>query len=148
MVSPQPGLLRSRCRPRWVWQTPKRKRCPWQAKSTLGRYSLRKWRRRQKHERRISLGEQQGPRTLYVARVWENGECGRGEREAIHSSMFSAGHEPPQDGDVVEESEFTQCSAFGVGHEPTQASALGEGRKSTLTDPWDRRGGSAWPAGP
>ena len=50
--------------------------------------------------------------------------------------MFSAGHEPTQD------------SAFGEGHESTQSSAFGAGHESTQTDPWDRRGGSAQPAGP
>ena len=51
-------------------------------------------------------------------------KCGRGEREPAQDSMFSAGQEP------------TQSSAFGAGHESTQ------------TDPWDRRGGNAQPAGP
>ena len=39
-------------------------------KSTRGRY----WQRKQKHERRISLGEQKGRQSLHVARACENRE--------------------------------------------------------------------------
>ena len=35
-----------------------------------------------------------------------------------------------------------------MGHKPIQDRAFGEGRKSTQTNPWDRRGGNAQPAGP
>ena len=34
-ASLQPGLLQSPCRPRWVWQKPKRKRCQRQLKTPL-----------------------------------------------------------------------------------------------------------------
>ena len=63
-------------------------------------------------------------------------KCGRGEREPTQDSMFSAGHEPTQD------------SAFGAGHESTQGSAFGAGHEPTHSNPWDRREGSAQPAGP
>ena len=62
--------------------------------------------------------------------------------------MFSAGHKPTQDSSFSKGFEFNQSNAFSVGHEPTHDSAFGEGRESTQTDPWDRRGGSAQPAGP
>ena len=55
--------------PSWIYKKPKRIRHQRQAKSTRGRYSLRWWRRRQEHERRISPGEQKGRQSLYVARV-------------------------------------------------------------------------------
>ena len=42
----------------------------------------------------------------------------------------------------------TQSSAFGAGHESTHSSDFGTGHEPTQTDPWDRRGGSAQPAGP
>ncbi len=51
-------------------------------------------------------------------------KIGSGEEELTYGRTFNAGHEP------------TQRNAFGVGHEPTQA------------DPCDRRGASAYPAGP
>ena len=59
----------------------------------------------------------------------------RGEGEPTHDSMFNAGHEP------------TQGSAFNVGHEPTQGGAFGTGHEPTQIHPWDRRRGSAQPAG-
>ena len=42
--------------------------------SVRGRYSLRRWRRKQKDKRRISLGKQKGRQSLCVARVRENSE--------------------------------------------------------------------------
>ena len=129
-------LLRSLCRPRWVWKKPKRKRCQRQAKSTRGQYSLQQWRRRQKQERRISPGKQKAVNSytwLVCAKIVK---CGRGEREPTQGSMFSVGREPTQDRAFGEGFESTQSSAFGVGHEPTQDSAVGEGRESTQTDPW------------
>ena len=62
--------------------------------------------------------------------------------------MFNAGHEPTQDSAFGVGHDSTGCSAFGAGHECTQSSAFGAGHESTQTDPWDRRGGSAQPAGP
>ena len=71
----------------------KRKRCQRQVKPTRGRYSIRKWRRRQQNERRISPGEQKGRQSLHVARVYESRKIGRGKWEPTQGSMFSAGHE-------------------------------------------------------
>ena len=61
---------------------------------------------------------------------------GRGGGDSTLDGMFIAGYEP------------IQGSAFGAGHEPTLSSACGAGDELTQTDPWDRRGGSAQPAGP
>ena len=70
---------------------------------------------------------------------------GRGGGDSTLDGMFIAGYEPIQ-GSAF--SEPTQGSAFGAGHEPTLSSACGAGDELTQTDPWDRRGGSAQPAGP
>ena len=75
-------------------------------------------------------------------------ECGRGDKEPNPGSMFSAGHEPTQGNAFGEGFEPTPISACVLGHEPAQDSNFGEGRKSTQTDPWDRRRGSAQPTGP
>ena len=130
-ASLQPGLLRRPCRPRWVWQKPKRERCQRQAKSIRGRYNLWQWRRRQKHERRIAPGEQKGRQSLYVARVCENVKCVGGEREPTQDNMFSAGHETTQGSDFGKGHESTKGSACGAGHESTQSSAFGAGYEST-----------------
>ena len=45
------------CRPQWVRRRPKRNRCRLQAKPARRRGSDRRWRRMQKHERRISPKE-------------------------------------------------------------------------------------------
>ena len=50
----------------------KANRCRLQAKPARGRGSDRRWRRMQKHERRISLKAQKGCQSSYVARVCEN----------------------------------------------------------------------------
>ena len=47
-------------------------RCRLQANPARGRGSDRRWRRMQKYERRISLKEQKGRQSSYVARVCEN----------------------------------------------------------------------------
>ena len=54
------------------------KRCRLQAKPACGRGSGRRWRRMQKHERRISPKEQKGCQSSYVARVCENRNNQRG----------------------------------------------------------------------
>ena len=147
-ASLQPGLLRSPCRPRWVWQN----------RSETGVSC-----RRDRPAAGTAFGSGDGGRNtndefprgsrkavnpytwLVCAKMMK---CGRGEREPTQGSMFSAGHKPNQDSAFGEGHESSERSAFGVGHEPTQDSACGEGLESTQTDPWDRRGGSAQPARP
>ena len=63
-------------------------------------------------------------------------KCGRGEREPTQGSAFGEGHES------------TQGSVFVAGYESTQSRAFGVGHESPQTDPMNRRGGSAQPAGP
>ena len=124
------------------------KRCQRQERSTRGRYSLRWWRRKKKHERRISPGEQKGRQSYTWLVCATIVKCCKGEKESTQGSMFSAGHEPTQDSAFGERHESTKTSASGAGHESTQSSAFDVGHESTPTDPWDRRGRSAQPAGP
>ena len=94
-------------------------------------------------------GEEERPSILITWLVYSKiVKYGKGDKEPTQGSMFSAGHEPTQDRAFGEGFESTQSSDFGMGHEPTQDSAFGEGRESTQNDPWDRRRGSAQPAGP
>jgi len=46
----------------------------------------------QKHERRISLKEQKGGQSSYVARVREIAVISGGEREPTQDSTFRVGH--------------------------------------------------------
>ena len=75
--SRQQGLLRSPCRPRWVWRRPKRivvgcRQSPPAAGAAIDGGDM------QKHERRISPKEQKGRQSSYVARVCENRNNQRG----------------------------------------------------------------------
>ena len=100
----QPGLLRSACRPQWVWQNPKRKRClsgrrnrP-SAGTTFGGGD---------GGRSMSYKSPRGSRKAVNPYTWlvcaKIVKFDRGEGDPTPGSMFSAGHEPGQD------------SAFGKG---------------------------------
>ena len=86
----------------------------------------------------------------------------RGEGESTQDSMFSAGHKPTQ-GRAFGEGRGAQChprqcfrcralahprQCFRCGARAHPNSACGAGHEPIQIDPWDRRGGSAQPAGP
>ena len=143
----QPGLLRSPCRPRWVWQNRTENGVSGRRNRPAGgtAFGTADGGRNTSDECPRGSRKAANPFTwLVCAKIVK---CGRGERELTQGSMFSEGHDTTQDSAFGEGFE-SHSSSIGVGHEPTQDSDFGEGHESTQTDPWDRRGESAQPEGP
>ena len=95
-ASLQPGLLRSPCRPRWVWQKPKRKRCQEQDNQPAAGTASGSGDGGRKHEQRISPGKQRGRQCLNVARVCENREMVEVTRSPPKAACSVRGTSPPK----------------------------------------------------
>ena len=124
-----------------------RKRCERQAKSIRGRFGLR-WRRNQKHERRVSPVEQKPVNSYTLLVCAKIVKCGRGEREPTQDSMFSAGRKPTKQKGLSARGTSPPKAVFSVRGTIIRSSSFGAGHEPTQTEPWDRRGGSAQPTGP